>query len=59
MNPSQLADMSLRDFCELYRTGNLSDQIKDMTISEIVDKANEEASGKVAHTCRLDQQETC
>ena len=50
MNPSQLADMSLRDFCELYRTGNLSDQIKDMTLSEIVAKANEEASGKEVST---------
>ena len=44
MNHSDLLKMSLKDYCELYRSGNLPDQFKNLTLNEIAIKAGEESA---------------
>ena len=46
MNPSDLVNLSVRELCELFRSGNLPEHFKDLSLTEIVHEVTKDTSNK-------------
>jgi hypothetical protein len=46
MSHTDLLNMNLRDFCDLFRNGSLPEQFSDMSLTEIVNAVTKESDGE-------------